>query len=162
MDTTVDRAGEVAIVRPASTIDGRAAIDFERAVTGQFDAGVRLFVIDFSGVTLITSAGIRVLLMLRKRTVAGGGLALCALSDRVKTLLDISGLTQHFHIADTRDAAVAYVWALQQAAPAAVPASPLGRVLSRLFGRTASPGEEAATGCSTFRARRPTPAASPA
>jgi stage II sporulation protein AA (anti-sigma F factor antagonist) len=144
MGTTTERLDDIAVLHLVAKIDGLAAQEFERTAVAELDAGLRLLVIDFEKVMLITSAGIRVLLILRKRVGSGGGLVLCGVSDRVKTLLDIAGLSQHLAMARSRDEAVAGLKSLrakratESAARPAVQPSALSRLLVQLLGGRAS------------------------
>lgn len=137
---TTERLDHIAVVRLVATIDGLAALDFERKAFAELDAGLRLFVIDLEKATIITSAGLRVLLILRKRLIAEGGLVLCGMTGKVRTLLDISGLSQQFTSVGSRDEAIAYLRGLQarrataSAAPPARRPSALSRLLAQLLG----------------------------
>jgi len=118
MDLNESEQGDVVILQPVGAIDTRSAFDLEQKLDELLGAGSRSLVIDFSEVGLLASSGIRVLLMLVKRlTVVGGSLALCELTDYVKTVLEISGLTAQFPIATTRDEAVSMLKPLGVAAP---------------------------------------------
>jgi len=89
----------ITIVSPAGVIDTRTAQAFETTMVQAFGSGARAFAVDFSRVTLITSAGIRVLVMMTHRLQrASGGLVLFALAERVKTVFEIGGLLQQFRI----------------------------------------------------------------
>lgn len=92
----------VCIVAPGGVIDTRTSQAFEAAMVQAFAAGTRAFAVDFGKVTLITSAGIRVLVMMTHRLQrVSGGLVLFGLSDRVKAVLEIGGLLQQFRIVGT-------------------------------------------------------------
>ena len=101
-----------------------------------------------AGVQLLTSAGIRQLLLLRKRLAsARGGLVLCAVNDRVRTLLEIAELLAQFSLADTREQALAGFESMQQgAAEPPPPTSRIGAMLFSLLGgqevASSRPGDE--------------------
>lgn len=144
MALTTERLDNIAVVHLVATIDGRAAQDFERKAVAELDAGLRLFVINLEKVTIITSAGIRVLLILRKRIGTEGGLVLCGMTENVKTLLDIAGLSQQLPSVGSRDEAIAYLTDLrakrakESVAPSAVPSSAVSRLLAQLLGARAT------------------------
>jgi anti-anti-sigma factor len=95
--TTAD--GPLATIAIAGTVDTRASTEFEGALTKTLEAGARQVIIDLSRLDLVTSAGIRVLVLFAKRLSAiGGGFGLCCLSPDVKRVFDISGLTGQFRI----------------------------------------------------------------
>lgn len=135
--TTID--GRVATIVIDGTIDTRAAADFEAALTQAVDGGARALVLDFQKVDLITSAGIRVLVLFTKRLAGlGGGLALCAVTPDVRRVFEIAGLASQLRMYDTRAAALA---ALPGAAPAPPPkGSRVTRLVGSLLGgRGAAP-----------------------
>ena len=130
MDVATTTDGGVATLAVAGTIDTRASADFERALAKAVEGAGARAIIDFARVDLITSAGIRVLVMFAKRLhSAGGGLALCALTADVQRVFEISGLTTQFKIAATRGEALALLTPAGAAAPQA-----RGSRISRLVG----------------------------
>jgi anti-anti-sigma factor len=137
MKLTTSQDGATAIIEPAGTIDTRSSIDFEKKVMELFGGGSRLFAIDFTKVDMITSAGIRVLMMLTRRLEGGsGGLALFGLNEQVQTVFEIAGLMSQFRMAPTRPEALAQLAQLGGVAPppAAPKASQISRLAARLLG----------------------------
>ncbi len=130
MEIATRAEGTLATLAVGGTIDTRAANEFEAELVKAVEAGARQVIIDFTRVDLITSAGIRVLVLFAKRLNGiGGGFALCCLSADVRRVFDISGLSTQFRIAATvADAAAA----LNVAAPAA--ARSRGSRVARLVG----------------------------
>lgn len=101
----VDR---IAVIEPEGAVDTRSAQDFEKAILARLAEEVARFIVGFEKVELISSAGLRVLVMLAKRVdQASGGLVLYGLSDHVRTVFDVTGLTDHFVIAATEGDALA-------------------------------------------------------
>ncbi len=97
----------IVIVTPAGVIDTRTAQAFEATMVQAFGGGSRAFAVDFTRVDLITSAGIRVLVMMTHRlSRASGGLVLFALGERVRTVFEIGGLLQQFRIVASEQQAV--------------------------------------------------------
>jgi anti-anti-sigma factor len=102
MELKVSRQGQVAVVHPAATVDGRSAFTFETDILELLQDGTKFVVVDFAAVTLFASAGIRVLiLMLHKLDARDGALVLCGLNQYVRNVLDVSGLTSQFTIVGT-------------------------------------------------------------
>lgn len=126
------------MVAPTGVLDGKAALAFERKLVELLDAKTTRLVIDLTKVSLVTSAGIRALVMAAKRLRVGGALALCGLSPQVKSVFDVAGLSSVFTVTATAlDAAIAVAaHGKQQAAVR----SRLGRLLLRMLGS----GDEAA------------------
>ena len=122
----------VTVVSPTGVIDTRTAQAFEATMVQAFGSGARAFAIDLGKVTLITSAGIRVLVMMSHRLQrVAGGLVLFGLSDRVKTVFEIGGLLQQFAIVDNEPQAM-QVLSVARATPASATARP-SRLASLVF-----------------------------
>jgi anti-anti-sigma factor len=131
MDIKTETDGSLATLTITGTIDTRASAEFEAALKKAVEGGVNRAILDFAKVDLITSSGIRVLVMFAKRLQsAGGGLVMCALTPDVLRVFEISGLASQFKIAATKAEAVAKL------KPAAVAAAqpPRGSKVSRLVG----------------------------
>lgn len=124
-----------AIVEPSGIIDTRASIAFEQAILDQLETGKRQFAIDFTKVELITSAGIRVLVMLAQRLQGiDGALVLFALSNEVRTVFDIAGLLPQFRVATSREEALQQLASDPSAnSPATSPSSKVARLAMRLL-----------------------------
>lgn len=71
-------------------IDTNSAPDAETQITEQLD-GVDSLVLDFSEVDYISSAGLRVLLVLHKQMAPRGGMKLIHVNETVHEVLDITG-----------------------------------------------------------------------
>ncbi len=122
----------ICVIAPGGVIDTRTAQAFETTLVQAFTSGTRAFAVDFGKVTLITSAGIRVLVMMTHRLQrAAGGLVLFALSDRVKTVFEIGGLLQQFRIAGSEAQALELL-SKPKDAPAPAAARP-SRLASLVF-----------------------------
>jgi anti-anti-sigma factor len=119
-------------------IDTRGAMTFEKKLVELVDANTRRIVIDFKKVDLITSAGIRVLVMMGKRLRGDGSLVLTGLTDQVRSVFDIAGLTNYFVSTPSVADAVSKINA-EQASRARIPAGPskISRLLMRLLGDSA-------------------------
>lgn len=98
-----DGAGIVAV---AGRLDSTTAMEFEdRFVT---KAGTYSHVVvDCAELDFVSSAGLRVLLLLKKRLSATGGeVVLCAPTASVREVLDVSGLSDLLPMYDTRGLAL--------------------------------------------------------
>lgn len=139
MEIKANRTDDVVVLEAAGMIDTRGSLQFEREIAVHFDAGVRRFVIDLNRVELITSAGIRVLVMLAKRVAGSGGLVLCGLNEHVTSVFEVAGLLQHFTRTATSAEGVAKVRALTRPVEA-TQKSKVSRAALRLLG---TDGDEA-------------------
>ena len=79
-------------------LDTDTSADLELALQDLLQAGERQFVVDLAGVGYVSSAGLRVLLMLGKSVEGNGSLRLAALNPTVRTVFDVAGFTQLFSI----------------------------------------------------------------
>src|SRR5579872_1985209 len=82
----------VSIVKVIGYLDTRASSEFEKKMLELIKGGARLFAIDFTKLDMITSAGIRVLMMVVKRLGGTERVALWGLNDQVKVVFSIAGL----------------------------------------------------------------------
>jgi anti-anti-sigma factor len=96
----------VQILSIKGDLDSRAAPDFEAAMLKTLETPGADLLLDCSQLDYVTSAGLRVLVMVGKRITAGTGrLAMCSLNDEVREVLDIAGMSRLFPIEATRDKA---------------------------------------------------------
>lgn len=83
------------------------AVAIER-VQEAIDAGAQRILLDLSGVSFLSSSGLRALLLVRKQLLARGGqLRLCALRPAVQEVFTLTGFTQVFAIHRSREEALA-------------------------------------------------------
>lgn len=98
----------VLVVAPVGRIDSTTSDALDQVLTRALDGGARRLVVDFGGVSYISSAGLRVLLVLSKRLrTEHGSLVLCAFGDSVRQVFDLAGFLPLFTIELTREQAVA-------------------------------------------------------
>jgi anti-anti-sigma factor len=87
------------VVAPVGRIDSTTSSALDAHLLGLAKAGQHRVVIDFSGVDYISSAGLRVMLTLAKRTKeARGKLALAALGDSVRQVFELAGFLPLFSV----------------------------------------------------------------
>lgn len=88
-------------------IDAHTVIEFEKAIHGAIDSGSRCIILDISGLTYISSAGIGAMMSIARKLSQGGGeLVLMQPSPKVFAILDGLGFTRIFKIADDEATAV--------------------------------------------------------
>ncbi len=99
---------DVRVVPVQGRIDATAAPALATIVRETADAGGRRIILDLSGVTFLSSSGLRILLMLARELKASNGeLRLCALQPAVAEVFALTGFTQIFTIHRTREEALA-------------------------------------------------------
>ena len=135
MEVEATTEGQLAIVRVKGFLDTKSSADFERAVLALLQGGARAFAVDFTKLDMITSAGIRILMMAVKRLGGADRVALWGLNEQVKVVFQIAGLGGVFSVLDSQQAAVEY---LKKPTPAAeaegAQASKMTRLITRLLG----------------------------
>jgi len=106
MDTVQEVRGDVQVLIPSGRLDTDSAADFELTVQDLLAANAKHFVIDLSKIGYVSSAGLRVLLMLAKGLERKGTLRLSGLNPQIKQVFDIAGFTKLFSIHPDLDAAL--------------------------------------------------------
>ncbi len=102
-----DHAG-VIVIAPSGRIDTTTSGAVEEAVRRTVDAGAHRLIIDFSDVEYISSAGLRVFLVLAKRMRdLHGRLILCGMPEPVAQVFRLAGFMALFQVEPSREAAVA-------------------------------------------------------
>ena len=109
MDVNVANKQNAQVVTIVGEIDGSSAPQAQEVILAQVGEGAKV-VLDMTGVTYMSSAGLRMLL-LAYRTVKGKGgkIALVGLSSDLKDTMSVTGFLDFFICCDTLDAGVAAV-----------------------------------------------------
>ena len=110
MEFAQEQAGEVVIAKLAGRLDSSAAQPAEESFARVLAGGTPHLAIDLSKLDYISSAGLRVLLIVAKKVQqAQGKLALFGLGPNVREVFSISGFDKIFPIEADAAAAVAAV-----------------------------------------------------
>lgn len=104
-----ERNGSRCVLVLGGRLDTDTAADLELSMQDLLNEGVLDFVVDLAGVGYVSSAGLRVLLMLGKSIDGKGSLRLSGLNPTVKQVFDVAGFTQLFAIFANRAAAEASI-----------------------------------------------------
>ena len=102
-----ESVGEILVLDLKGRLDTETSADLELAVQDLLETGARDFIISLAGVGYVSSAGLRVLLMLGKGVDGNGSLRLVGLNPTVRQVFDVAGFTQLFTILPDREAALA-------------------------------------------------------
>jgi stage II sporulation protein AA (anti-sigma F factor antagonist) len=98
----------VHILAPAGRIDTTTSGSLEDALRRAVDDGARSILVDFAAVDYISSAGLRVFLVLAKRLKdERGRLVLCSLPQPVRQVFHLAGFMPLFKVEPSREAALA-------------------------------------------------------
>lgn len=107
MSLSSEKIGDVLVVSVSGQINSANAAEVESGLLAYVKQGERLCVLDFGGLDYISSAGLRVVLMLAKSLKQQSGqLILCALQPQVHEVFDISGFLSILTVVDQRQAAI--------------------------------------------------------
>ncbi len=91
-------------------LDAVSSVDAEKEFNEVLDAGHDMLLIDLSGLDYISSAGLRVLLVVAKRIQQKGGrVTLAGMVAGVKEVFEISGFSSIFKIFDSLDDAYVFM-----------------------------------------------------
>ncbi len=97
------------------TIDSAGAEQAEKELNTAVGTAEEAYILDLSGLVFISSAGLRVLLLLAKKIdAANGRLSLCALPAHVRDVFDIAGFALIFDIRNNINAAMTAVAAMSK------------------------------------------------
>lgn len=107
MNLAVEKVGDVLVAQLEGQINSANATGLEADLMGHVDKGQYKIVLDLARLNYISSAGLRVVLMLAKRLKQGGGaLSLCNIQPAVREVFDISGFLAILPVRDTREDAI--------------------------------------------------------
>jgi anti-anti-sigma factor len=99
LEVRTEVADGVAVHRIVGRLDALASPTLESAVTSGISEGNPRVIFDMGGVTFISSAGVRVILMAAKQAAAAkGGLAIFGVQSAVNEVFDICGLQKFIPI----------------------------------------------------------------
>jgi anti-anti-sigma factor len=110
MEITSEVLASCAVVRPVGTLDRRTASQLEAALQALADKGHSRIVLDLSGVSEMSSAGLRVIISaakLLRNERTGGDLRLVAPGERVVQVLELAGLQAVLRVYRSSDQAIA-------------------------------------------------------
>ncbi len=98
---------EALVAAPAGRLDAAAAPRLRETIENQLLQGHYRLAVDLSGVTYLSSSGLRVLLSgLKKARAAGGDVVLCCLQGNVLSVMQTMGFDQLFCLYATQEEAL--------------------------------------------------------
>ena len=124
MEIAQEKRGAVSVLAPVGRLDTDSAADLELCVHDVLGTGIKHFVVDLAQINYVSSAGLRVLLMLAKSVDGKGSLRVSGLNPQVQQVFDIAGFTKLFAIHPDRESALRDHPAVGEPDPAPAPAAP--------------------------------------
>ena len=107
MELIEEKTGAVMTVALKGRLDGTTADSTEKKILELIHAGERFFVLDLEQLDYISSAGLRVFVVVAKRLkTAKGDVILCSLQSPIKQVLDIAGFGNLFRYSASRQDAI--------------------------------------------------------
>ncbi len=104
MEIYVSTAGSILVVQAFGEIDAQAAEELQARIAEVTEPESRL-ILDMSGVSSMSSAGLRLLLLLYRRiSEIGGVMILCGVSEEILDTMSATGFLDFFAVYDSVDA----------------------------------------------------------
>lgn len=101
MEIKVEKADDLTIVTVAGEIDGKTAPAAQEQIVPLSKDGGKVL-LDMSGVTYMSSAGLRLMLLLyRQASAAKATIALAGLSEELRDTMSATGFLGYFKVFDT-------------------------------------------------------------
>jgi anti-sigma B factor antagonist len=92
MQRVESKKGLVLVMSAQGRLDAASAGEFQGRLSASIDGGENRILLDFSDLTNISSAGLRILIAAAKRLEGGNGrLAICGLRENVASIFEVSG-----------------------------------------------------------------------
>ena len=108
MELSGERDGDILVLTPEGRIDGSNSADFQSAVMERIDEGSESILLDFAGISYISSAGLRAVLILAKKlNQVNGRFALCSMQQSVQSVFEVSGFVKIIDVHPGREEALA-------------------------------------------------------
>jgi anti-sigma B factor antagonist len=107
MDVIIKSVKGVTVMELSGSLDGKTAPDVQKQVLSGAE-GQNKVILDMTAVTFVSSAGLRVLLLLYRQLKAKGGeIALVGTSEEIKDVMSNTGLIHFFLLADSLEPGIA-------------------------------------------------------
>ena len=108
MNIQTERDGATLVIKAGDRVDGANAREFQDALEGAIDDADKIVVLDFEDLSYISSAGLRVVLLIaRSLSKQDAKFGICSLSKPIREVFEISGFDKIIPIHDSQTEAVA-------------------------------------------------------
>ena len=110
MAVTIERQGSALVAVASGRVDSANASQFQEEMAAVNDGSGSSVILDLGGLSYISSAGLRVILMVAKTLRSTNtSFVVCSPSDPIREIFEISGFSQIIPIHGSRDEALAVV-----------------------------------------------------
>lgn len=107
MDVIIKSVQGVTVMELSGSLDGKTAPDVQKQVLSGAE-GQNKVILDMTAVAFVSSAGLRVLLLLYRQLKAKGGkIALVGTSEEIKDVMSNTGMINFFLLADSLEPGIA-------------------------------------------------------
>lgn len=107
MQINIRPVQHISVVEIIGELDGKTVPEAEKPILALVQPECRI-VLDLTQVTYVSSAGLRMFLLLNRRATSDHGyIALLGMSEEIRDTMDITGFLNHFTTYETLDAALA-------------------------------------------------------
>lgn len=118
MDIQTEQQEGVLVLKPQGRIDSANAHDFQQSLSAAIGDRQSAVVADFEGISYMSSAGLRAILIVAKAMrQRGAKFALCAMTPVIQDVFNISGFSKVISVEDSRAEALARMRGPAAAAP---------------------------------------------
>ena len=108
MAVTIERHGETLVAVATGRVDSTNAAAFQDELISSIDGDDPSVVLDLGGLSYISSAGLRVILLVAKQLrTKDAQFAVCSPSEPIREIFEISGFAQIIPMHDSQDEAIA-------------------------------------------------------
>jgi anti-anti-sigma factor len=104
MESNNENQQNISVLRLKGKLDFTTSTEFEQKFNIMLNEGGEKFILDFSEVDYMSSAGLRFLLIASKKT--RGKVVLCGAKDSVKQVIEIAGFVSMFKFSSSQDEAL--------------------------------------------------------
>ena len=91
MKLDVEVEDGITVVRPRGKLDAMSSPDFQDAINEVLDGGVQQLIVDLTDVPFVSSAGLRVFVVIAKKLKGSGKLVVTGLSENVHEVFSLAG-----------------------------------------------------------------------
>jgi anti-sigma B factor antagonist len=103
MELNVKTVDRLTVIEPLGDLDGKTAPAFQEKVLALIEPGSRIL-IDMRGVSFMSSAGLRVMLLTHRKAVGSEAhIVLVGLNENIRNSMSATGFIKFFTVRDTMD-----------------------------------------------------------
>ncbi len=105
INITVDKEELCSVVHVAGKIDAMTSEDLEDKLLGMIESGEKKIILDLQDTNYISSAGLRVLIVVTKYLYDSGYFCICNASDNVSEIIEMAGFNAFMTLYDDLETA---------------------------------------------------------